>query len=88
MPEWLALIFKILVMLGTVAILLGMTIVVRDFWTILTRKVTMIILYLAILGALVLNAVQVWLIPSFRKEHKFICDEINIFALFLLHVFV
>jgi hypothetical protein len=88
MPEWLALTFKILVMLGTVAILVGMTIVVRDFWTILTRKVTMIILYLAIVGALVLNAVEVWLIPSFREDYKFICDEINIFALFLLYVFV
>lgn len=48
----------------------------------------MIILYLAIVGALVLNAVDIWLIPNFRKEYKFICDEINIFALFLLYVFV
>ncbi len=67
MPYWLALTLKILVMLGTVAILVGMTIVLRNFWTILTRKVTMIILYLAIVGALVLNAVEVWLIPSFRE---------------------
>jgi hypothetical protein len=55
MPTWLVITFKTLLTIGAVAILVGMFLVVKNFSRKLTQKVTMIILYVAILGAVLLN---------------------------------
>ena len=87
MPPWLVITFKTLLTIGAVAILLGMTKVVKDFRSRLAQKVTMIILYVAIAGAVLLNTFQAWLYPCFYDYENFL-DEINILVLFLQYVFV
>ncbi len=85
--KWLAIIFKTLLTIGAVAILVGMTKVVKDFRSKLVQKVTMIILYVAIAGAVLLNTFQVWLYPLLCKKNSF-ADEFHIWVLFLQYVFV
>ncbi len=63
MPMWLVITFKTLLTIGAVAILVGMTKVVKDFRSRLAQKVTMIILYVVIAGAVLLNTFQAWLYP-------------------------
>ena len=87
MPMWLAIIFKILLTIGAVAILVGMTKVVKDFRSRLAKKVTMIILYVAIAGAVLLNTFQALLYPLFCVKNSF-ADEFHIWVLFLQYVFV
>ena len=89
MPMWLAIIFKILLTIGAVAILVGMTKVVKDFRSRLAKKVTMIILYVAIAGAVLLNTFQALLYHSFSEKNSFtFADEFHIWVLFLQYVFV
>ena len=88
MPYWLALTLKILITVSTVAILIGMCITVKKFSSILKRKVTMIILYVAIVGALLLDAVHLWINPLLKNDRKIVTDQIEIFSLFLQYVFV
>ena len=85
--KWLAIIFKTLLTIGAVAILVGMTKVVKDFRIKLVQKVTMIILYVSIAGAVLLNTFQVWLYPLFCNKNSF-ADEFHIWVLFLQYVFV
>ena len=88
-PPWLAITFKTLLTIGAVAILAGMTKVVKDFRSRLVQKVTMIILYVAIAGALLLNTFQVWLYPLFCENNNSAnADEFHIWVLFLQYVFV
>ena len=55
LPTWLAYALKGLVTVSTAAILLGMVKVVKDFKSFLAQKVTIMILYITIVGALLLN---------------------------------
>lgn len=73
---------------STLAILIMMGKVVKDFRSFLAQKVTIMILYIAIVGALGLNAFSIWANPLFKADHKHIADEITIFAMFLQYVFV
>jgi hypothetical protein len=88
MPYWLALTLKIFITVATVAILIGMCITVKKFSSILKRKVTMIILYVAIVGALLLDLFHLWIHPRLKDDRKIYADQIEIFSLFLQYVFV
>ena len=88
MPYWLALTLKIFITVATVAILIGMCITVKKFSSILKRKVTMIILYVAIVGALLLDVAHLWINPRLKDDRKIVTDQIEIFSLFLQYVFV
>jgi hypothetical protein len=88
MPYWLALTLKIFITVATVAILIGMCITVKKFSSILKRKVTMIILYVAIVGALLLDVTHLWINPLLKDDRKIVTDQIEIFSLFLQYVFV
>ncbi len=88
MPYWLALTLKIFITVATVAILIGMCITVKKFSSILKRKVTMIILYVAIVGALLLDLFHLWIHPRLKDVRKIYADQIEIFSLFLQYVFV
>jgi len=88
MPKWLAITFKTLFTIGSAAILVGMFLVVKNFSSRLAQKVTMIILYVAIVGTVLLNTFWVWLNPYFRKNYDNLTEEFNIWAQFLEYVFV
>lgn len=65
MPYWLTIGLKVFVTISTLAILIMIGKVVKEFWMFLVQKVTIIVIYIAIVGALVLNAFNIWAYPAF-----------------------